>query len=178
MLGLKRGTVKLMSAHEEWALLFQEERRALLEKLAGHIVAIEHVGSTAIPGVPAKPIIDILLVVSSIDDSNIHSFVSPLQELGYSHMHKYPDRQFFAKGPEEDRTHHLSLVAQDREGHWQDPVKFRDYLRANVTVAEQYAILKRKLAAQFAQDRSSYTQAKQEFILMVLKRAKSEGNHG
>jgi GrpB-like predicted nucleotidyltransferase (UPF0157 family) len=177
MLGLKRGSVRLANAHDQWALLFQEEKRVLLDTLSGGIIAVEHVGSTAIPGVPAKPIIDILMVVASIDNSYIQSFVSPLQQLGYSHMHSHPDRQFFAKGPEVKRTHHLNLVERDAEGHWQDPVRFRDYLRARPLLAEEYAALKTKLAARFADDRSSYTKAKEEFIRMILDRAGSESNH-
>ncbi|MBU1178210.1 GrpB family protein [Patescibacteria group bacterium] len=173
MLGLKRGTVKLASAHDEWALVFAEEKKLLADTFKDRMVAIEHVGSTAIPGVPAKPIIDIRMAVSPLDDSIIEGFIEPLRGLGYSYRHKFPDRYFFAKGPEENRTHHLSIVLAGSESGWQDSILFRDYLRKNKLAREEYTALKEKLAEQFAEDRAAYTEAKKEFITKIIKLSKS-----
>ena len=171
MLGLKRGTVKLAKAHDEWAQLFEKEKQLLLDTLKDRIIAIEHVGSTAIKGVPAKPIIDIRIAVSSLDDSYIKGFIAPLEKLGYSYMHKYLDRHFFAKGPEENRTHHISIVKAGSDS-WNDAILFRDYLRNNKQTREEYASLKQKLAKQFSEDRASYTKAKEEFIQKIIEQAK------
>lgn len=173
MLGLKRGTVKLVKAHDEWARLFEKEKQSLLEMFGYRIIAIEHVGSTAIPDIPAKPIIDIRIAVSSLDDSYIKKFVAPLKKLGYSYMHKFSDRHFFAKGPEENRTHHISLVKVGSEVGWLDSILFRDYLLRNKRAREEYATLKQKLASQFAEDRASYTKYKEKFIQKIIKLAKT-----
>ena len=172
MLGLKRGTVKLAKNHDEWARAFEIEKRSLLKTFGDRIVAIEHVGSTAIPGVPAKPIIDIRVAVTSLDDSYINGFVEPFKKLGYFYMHKFPDRHFFAKGPEEKRTHHVSIVKVNSEIGWQDAVLFRDYLRSNKISREEYASFKQKLAEQFTEDRASYTKAKENFIQEIVRLAK------
>jgi GrpB-like predicted nucleotidyltransferase (UPF0157 family) len=172
MLGLKRGTVKLVnSCHDEWAQLFEIEKHLLFETFGNRIIAIEHVGSTAIPEVPAKPLIDMDVAVSSLSDEYIEEFVAPLEKLGYHYMHKFPDRHFFAKGPEEQRTHHLNLVELNN-GEWRNTLLFRDYMRRNKHAREEYAALKKKLAEQFSEDRASYTKAKEEFIQKIIKFAK------
>lgn len=173
MLGLKRGTVKLTEAHEEWARLFGIEKELLKKTFGDRIIAIEHVGSTSIPGVPAKPLLDMNVAVSSLDDTYIQEFVVPLENLGYHYMHKFPDRHFFAKGPEALRTHHLNLVTQDSE-EWQNSILFRDFMRHNKLARDEYAALKQKLAKQFADDRASYTKAKEEFIQNIISQAKVE----
>jgi len=174
MLGLKRGTVKLASAHDEWARLFEEEKQRLIKAIGKYILDIEHVGSTAISGVPAKPIIDIRIAIPSLDDSYIENMIAPLKAMDYSYMHKFPDRHFFAKGPEECRTHHISFVKANSEVGWQDAILFRDYLRRNDGAREEYAVLKRELAKKFAEDRASYTKAKEEFIGKIVQLARLE----
>ena len=174
MLGLKRGTVKLCEHHDEWAKLYEQEKQLLLETFGDSIIAIEHVGSTAIPGVPAKPLIDMNVAIPSIDDATIEKFIPKLQELGYTYMHKYPDRHFFAKGPEEKRTHHLNLVKVGSETGWNDHILFRDYLNNHKTARDEYTALKLRLAQQFAEDRESYTKAKEEFILGIIQQARYE----
>ena len=173
MLGLKRGTVKLASAHDEWARLFEKEKALLLETFGDRIIAIEHVGSTSIPGVPAKPLIDMNVVVSSLDDEYIAGFVVPLEKLGYHYMHKFTERRFFAKGPEAQRTHHLNLVELDSD-EWRNSILFRDYMRRNKLACEEYAALKEKLAGQYAEDRASYTKEKEVFIQKIIELAKAE----
>ena len=173
MLGLKRGTVKLVnSCHDEWARLFEIEKQLLLKTFGNRIIAIEHVGSTAIPGVPAKPLIDMNVAVSSLSDEYIEEGVAPLENLGYHYMHKFPDRHFFAKGSEERRTHHLNLVEPDSD-EWRNSILFRDYMRRNKRACEEYAALKEKLAERFSEDRASYTKAKEEFIQKIIELAKA-----
>jgi len=174
ILGLKRGTVKLSEHYDEWAKLFKKEKQLLFDKLGDNIIAIEHVGSTAVPSVPAKPLIDINVAVESIDDVAINKFIEPLKKIGYTYMHKYPDRHFFAKGSEEKRTHHLNLVKMNSDSGWKDHIMFRDHLRRNESSRNKYIKLKIKLAKQYPNDRPSYTKAKEEFIQEIIQRAKLE----
>ncbi len=170
MLGLKRGTVKLASHHKEWAKLFKKEKRLLLKTFGKKIINIQHIGSTAIFGVPAKPIIDIEISILSLDRLYVLKFVRPLKKLGYSYMHKFPTRHFFAKGPEENRTHHLSLVKASSKKGLKETVLFRDYLKNNAGARKEYIKLKQKLVKKFASDRKSYTLGKEKFIKKILKK--------
>ncbi|MDD2655943.1 MAG: GrpB family protein [Patescibacteria group bacterium] len=172
MLGLKRGTVRLEKNHKEWKSLFEIEKQTLLDTLGNLILDIEHVGSTSIPEVPAKPIIDIRLAVSSIEDDYLKQFIELLENLGYHYMHKFPDRHFFAKGPEERRTHHISIVEYGSDS-WSDSLLFRDYLIKNEVEREEYTKLKDDLAKKFENDRPSYTREKEKFIENIIKKAKS-----
>ncbi len=171
-LGLKRGTVRLCEHHDEWAKLYEQEKQLLLDTFVDRIIAIEHIGSTAIPGVPAKPIIGLNAAISSLDKDVVDPFVEPLQKLGYAYMHEYPNRKFFVKSPEEKRTHHLNLVEAGSQTGWYDPILFRDYMNSNKSARDEYAALKIKLAAQFAEDRESYTKTKEEFILGIIQLAR------
>jgi len=173
MLGLKRGTVKLANAHNEWARLFNKEKQLLLDTFGDRIIDIEHVGSTAIQEVPAKPLIDMNVAITSLDDGYIKEFVAPLEKLGYHYMHKYPERHFFAKGPEAKRTHHLNLVELN-SNQWNNSMMFRDYMRRNKQAREEYVALKVKLANQYAEDRASYTKEKEDFIQKIIQLAKAE----
>lgn len=127
-IGLKRGTVELVEHNPDWSILFEQEKQLLLETFGDRILAVEHIGSTAIPGIIAKPIIDINVAAESLDD--IDDFIIKLQELGYEYIHerRYADRQFFPKGPSERRTHHLNLVELDSQTAWVNQLLFRDYL--------------------------------------------------
>lgn len=176
MLGLKRGTVKLREHHEEWARLFVAEKKLLKKTLNNNVVAIEHVGSTAISGVPAKPIIDIRIAVLKLNDQVVEKIDTMLSQIGYFLMHKYPSRYFFAKGPEECRTHHISLVEIDDKNEWKNTILFRDYLRSNKNDCVDYSNLKTKLAEKFATDRTSYTAAKENYIQSIIKKAIAEEN--
>lgn len=173
-LGLKRGTVRLEKYNPEWAALFKEEKKLLLDTFGNRIVAIEHIGSTAIPGVPAKPILDINVAVPSLND--IDDFIAKLQKLGYEYIpeRKFSDRQFFPKGPSEKRTHHLNLVEIISQTGWKNALLFRDYLRAHPKVRNEYAMLKQKLAKKYANNRDEYTEQKSDFVIRIVKKAQQK----
>ncbi|HSX02737.1 MAG TPA: GrpB family protein [Candidatus Saccharimonadia bacterium] len=169
-IGLKRGTVQLAPYDPAWARAFQEERVRLKAALGSSVHDIAHVGSTSIPGLAAKPIIDI---IASVDNLAIYrQLVGPLESLGYEFMPErvFEDRVFFPKGPRENRTHHLSLVIKDSAG-WRDPIRFRDYVRAHEDVRAEYQVLKEALAVQYPNDRASYTKAKDAMIKEIMGRA-------
>jgi hypothetical protein len=130
-------------------------------------------GSTAIPGLAAKPIIDLIAAIRDLDD--VRAWVEPLQTLGYTYISKYeaemPERRFFQKHDAEGRrTHHLHIY--DLPTFQARPERlFRDYVRAHPEVAQPYAQLKRSLAERLGHDRAAYTEAKTDFIQSVVARA-------
>lgn len=164
--------ISIVDYSPEWPALFLEEKRALEEALAPHDVVIEHVGSTSVPGLAAKPIIDIMIGVH--DFSLIDSFVPPIVALGYDYIAKYEDvmpfRRYLRKMRGERNTHHIHMVAFGEE-FWQRHILFRDYLRNNLDAVEQYAALKRELAEREWDHMNDYATAKTEFIRSVERRA-------
>lgn len=155
-----------------WQLLFQEEVARIGKVLdATFITRIEHFGSTAVPGLAAKPIIDLLIGVRSLSIAR-QLFVSPLESLGYAYWRDNPDprRMFFVKGlpPNSPRTHHVHMVEPDSI-LWQR-LLFRDYLRQHPDEAKNYGQLKRQLANRFTSDREAYTQGKTEYIQSIMEK--------
>ena len=106
--GLKRGTVQLQPYDPNWPMGFEKEKQKLLDIFGGKIIAIEHIGSTAVPGLCAKPLIDMIAAIRSFDE--LKDFIEPLKELGYEYMPErmFNDRKFFPKGPHANRKYHLN----------------------------------------------------------------------
>jgi len=130
---------------------------------------IHHVGSTAVPGLDAKPTIDVLVGIDSLEVSR--AAFDPLAELGYLYApYRAEEMHWFCKPHPSRRTHHLHLVPTDSE-RFRNELAFRDRLRSDRTVADEYAVLKHDLAQRFADDREAYTEAKAEFIRRVLANA-------
>jgi GrpB-like predicted nucleotidyltransferase (UPF0157 family) len=168
VIGLEHGVVRLAPYTPRWAELYAEEAARIRALLGDELLEIEHIGSTAIAGMEAKPILDIGAAVRSFEAGS--RCVGPLERLGYRYMGEYgiPGRHYFVKGS--PRTHHLHMVAIDSE-EWRINLVFRDALRASPELAERYRDLKRRLAAEFENDRVGYTEGKAEFIRSVLRRA-------
>lgn len=133
MIGLERGTVELHEYRPEWKRRYEEEIKRLQSIIGNRILEFEHIGSTAVEGLAAKPIIDLLAVVA--DEAQARDLIPILEEHGYEHrpndMH---DRLFLAKGPHTNRTHYLSITEQGSEFH-EEKLAFREYLRAHPNVA-------------------------------------------
>jgi len=167
-IGLKRGTVELSPYDDAWPRLFEAEKQQILVALDGLIFELEHVGSTSVPGLAAKPLIDTIASMRSLSDYT--KAIAPLRALGYEFMPErvFKDRVFFPKGPRDNRTFHLSLVKENSE-QWIDTLLFRDYLRDHPTERHEYQALKQKLALKFADNRQRYTEAKRGFISSVLE---------
>jgi GrpB-like predicted nucleotidyltransferase (UPF0157 family) len=156
-----------------WPTLFDQERLILSATLAPWLVGpIEHIGSTAVPGLPAKPVIDIMAAVESLAESR--PAIAALVENGYVY---YPYRadvmHWFCKPSAAIRTHHLHLIPIG-SSLWKERIAFRDYLRDNPAKAAEYAELKRQLAEEHEFDREAYTDAKEPFVRDVLKMALNE----
>jgi GrpB-like predicted nucleotidyltransferase (UPF0157 family) len=169
MLGLEKGAIKLSPHREEWHELFAAEAQRLTAAAGKYALAVEHIGSTAICGITAKPIIDIALAVREIAD--VEQIIEPFENLDYIYLgeHGIPDRHYFRKGSPL-RTHHLHVVRIESD-FWRNHLLFRDYLRAHLQIAAQYENLKRELAQTHRENREAYTNGKTEFIENVLKAA-------
>lgn len=175
MIGLKRGSVKLENYNEKWKDIFEEESKLISSKLNKFLIDIQHTGSTAIPGIVAKPIIDIAVAIDSL--SNVEKIIQLLHELGYNYRGEQgiPGRHLFAKGTEENRTHYLHIM---EKGHpeWKNHILFRDYLKSNPKVTKEYEKVKRELAKKYETDRGKYTEGKSKFIQKVIEKAESLKN--
>jgi len=135
---------------------------------------IHHVGSTAVSGLEAKPIIDILVGVRDLETAR--ACFGPLAELGYVHAPYLPEEMhWFCKPDQAHRTHHLHLVPHDFQ-RFRDELALRDRLREDPGLAERYATLKRELASRYREDREAYTDGKTPFVdaaLMAWARARN-----
>jgi len=153
---------------QNWPALFEAERAVLSKVLRPWLMGpIEHVGSTAVPGLPAKPVIDIMAGVDSLDSSR--EALLPLRELGYQYAPYHPDlMHWFCKPSFSHRTHHLHLVPL-RSPLWYDRLRFRDCLRSTPAVANEYAALKYRVAELHRFDREAYTDAKGAFVARILR---------
>ena len=151
----------------QWPAQFAAERDAIAAALAPWLAgAPEHIGSTAVPGLPAKPIIDILAPVVSLAASR--DAIQAAAGLQYVHAAYQADRMhWFCKPGPANRTHHLHLVPVG-SALWRERLAFRDALRADTALRDAYADLKRRLAAAHPQDREAYTDAKGPFVAAVL----------
>ncbi len=162
-----------IAAHDaRWAAEFIAERNRLLDFLPGQFAAIEHIGSTAVPRLAAKPIIDILAGVRTMGEAD--ALLEPLCAHGYETSAEFnatlPDRRWLMRHAHGRRTHHLHLVIFGGE-QWIQQLQFRDVLRADSAIAARYEQLKRELSEQYPHDREAYTHAKTAFINEVLKSA-------
>jgi GrpB-like predicted nucleotidyltransferase (UPF0157 family) len=162
---LKRGVVRLAPHSARWAALFDEEARRLREAIGEYVLDIQHVGSTAIPGIVAKPILDIAVAVSSFEEAVV--CVEPVVRLGYEYRGEngIPRRHYFTKG--EPRTHHLHMVEINGKD-WKEMIAFRDALLHDPKLADEYALLKAELARRFPKDREAYTEGKAAFVAAVV----------
>jgi GrpB-like predicted nucleotidyltransferase (UPF0157 family) len=155
----------------EWPDLFIKEKSLILSETGKSLLSLDHIGSTSIPGLAAKPVIDMLGCIEkfSLDPDCL----APLLRLGYEYKgeHGIPERLFFSKQTNGMRSHHLHVVQQGNP-FWDEHILFRDYLRANPEIAQNYENLKRDLAQKFHNDRLAYVNGKDEFIKNVLRTAK------
>jgi GrpB-like predicted nucleotidyltransferase (UPF0157 family) len=160
--------IYLTSYDEAWPRQFEEERVRLARVLGPWLEGpIEHIGSTAVPGLAAKPVIDIMAGVRDLPSS--FDARTALVPLDYVYFPYRPDvMHWFCKPSPARRTHHLHLVPV-QSALWAERLIFRDYLRSSPAAAAEYAALKTSLAAQYEFDREAYTNAKGAFVRAVLE---------
>jgi len=166
-LGLARLTVRLVAYDPRWPALYLRERARLQQHLGP--LPLEHVGSTSVPGLDAKPILDLMAGVES--DAARTQMIEPLRRAGYTHGDSdvIAGRLYFRRDDEAGlRTHQLSVCAFGGR-FWTEHLAFRDALRADAALAIRYLQLKRELAQRFPSDRIAYSEAKSGFVTAVLR---------
>lgn len=173
---MQDAVVEIVAYDAEWPQRFQAERDALVRLLGRWLVgAPEHIGSTSVPGLAAKPVIDIMAPVASLAASR--DAVPCAAELGYCHYpYQARSMHWFCKPSPARRTHHLHLVPLGSR-LWQERLAFREALRSSAELRAEYEALKRELAARFRTDRDAYTEAKTPFVRRVLDAARRTGPH-
>jgi GrpB-like predicted nucleotidyltransferase (UPF0157 family) len=160
--------VELVDHDPSWSHLYEQEAAKLRAIFDGRLEGIEHIGSTAVPGLCAKPIVDVLVGLRQLELTDEQ--IAAMGELGYHFLgeHGLPGRLFFRKEP---RTHHVHVV-EHRGEHWERQLTFRDTLRSDEEERKRYDAFKRRLAAQ-GHPREVYTELKTPFIREVEARARA-----
>lgn len=164
--------IEVVPYDPRWPALFEAASREIHTVIGGYITGIEHIGSTAVPCLAAKPVIDILVGVRSLSDAPL--FLPPLAPLGYTYVPEhediFPERRYLHRIADGQHTHHVHIVEPGSE-FYRVQLLFRDYLRAHPRDAAAYASLKYQLAGQYHLDREAYTDGKSAFIQEILRLA-------
>jgi GrpB-like predicted nucleotidyltransferase (UPF0157 family) len=167
-----RGRLEVAPYSRKWPRLFEAERALLATAFAPGEFRIEHIGSTAVPGLSAKPTVDVLIGAGTLSD--IEARIPAMEALGYQYVREHeavlPQRRFFAKPKIRPRQFHVHAVELGSP-FWTEHLLFRDSLRANRDLAAEYGTLKIDLTARFGDDWEGYTDAKAPFIQAILRRA-------
>ena len=168
-LGLESKTVRVVPYDDRWPTLFDAEAVLVMdavERLRLPPLIVEHVGSTAVPGLPAKPILDV--AAGRPADTAPSVYIPAFESIGYIYRGDggLPGREFFRRGTL--RSHHVHLV--ERNGtHWSRYLRFRDALRGDPALRDAYAALKHALAERYPRDREAYIAGKTEFVEQVVR---------
>jgi GrpB-like predicted nucleotidyltransferase (UPF0157 family) len=153
-----------------WSALFENEASLLRRSFSGQEISIEHIGSTAVSGLDAKPIIDIMIGFQKMNPNDV---VEKIEALGYEHWKEdtfQHVRLFFIKWGPVKKSRLMQIHATTiHNDFWNDQIAFRDSLRADHGLAKEYVLLKRKLAEKYQNDRDGYTSAKTKFVREVLR---------
>ncbi|MBS4745116.1 GrpB family protein [Bacillus safensis] len=167
MLGLPRGEVFLVPWSAEWVKEFEMEKKRIEEVIGQYIVNVHHIGSTAVSGLSAKPIIDIAIEINHFVDGE--QCATALQGLGYSYRgtNVLPERHYFSKG--EPRTHQIHMY-QTGNRYLLEQINFRDYLRSNELAKSEYQQLKLNLSSVCKNDKHKYAEGKTDFVKSILER--------
>ncbi len=174
MLGQHKANIAVVPYQSDWKELFEQEADLLRSALGEKALRIEHIGSTSIPGMAAKSIIDIMVAVVSLPEAT--KLIPVVEALGYEYKphDTIPERVYFAKEhTPEYRTHHLNFTQQE-SGFWKNQIAFRDYLRTHSQIAAEYGDLKKRLAEIYAHTHQLDRDGKTEFVTRVLELAEKE----
>jgi GrpB-like predicted nucleotidyltransferase (UPF0157 family) len=169
IIGLQRKKVRISSYNSEWKKIYKKEKELLFSVLGDQVLDIQHIGSTSVPGVKSKPIIDIVVVVKKIKDAE--NLIESVEKLGYEYKHEagVRGRRFFVKGSEKNRTHYIHMVKLDGK-QWKNLTNFREYLLEDKKNIKEYNELKESLAKEYKDDRDTYTKKKSIFISKAIKK--------
>lgn len=161
--------IEIVEYNPHWPALYEEERARVAAALGALVASIEHIGSTSVPGLSAKPIIDLLVTVTRL--GQVDPYVAPLESLDYTYFPILGNAARYTFGKGDPHTHHLHIVQHGGEEHLR-PLAFRDELRTHPDDARRYAALKRDLAARFHGNRRAYLQGKSDFVRSIESKAR------
>jgi GrpB-like predicted nucleotidyltransferase (UPF0157 family) len=169
--------VTIVDYNPIWPELFEREKGKLLVAVGDYVLDIQHVGSTAVPGLAAKPVIDIMIGVRALAEADA-ACIKPIVQLGYEYVQAFetmmPFRRYFRRdNPDGVRTHQIHLVEKESE-FWQRHLAFRDYLRSHQEARAAYEQIKRDLAVQEWETVNDYAAAKTDFIRTIEAKALAE----
>ncbi|KXY71264.1 GrpB family protein [Bacillus anthracis] len=155
---------------KKWHEEYVKEKEKFISLFGGECIAIEHIGSTSVQGLGAKPLIDMMIGVTDLQI--IEKWIDDLLKIGYEYVPKEtPNWRFFRKGKWRAGTHHLHVYIYNSD-EWKNNLLFRDFLIKHEWARKEYRELKERLAATYPFDRVSYTNAKAPFIQKIIKEAK------
>jgi len=170
--------IQVVPYNPDWKMLFEQERELITEVLGENIVLnVEHFGSTSVAGLAAKPTIDIIVEVSNLNEKVKQVIIKKLETIGYGNMYNVEkeNKMTFGKGYSENyvytQTYHVHI--REKGSMPQEEIYFRDFLRQNSDVRDEYAKLKYTLAEKYQFNREDYTQAKTEFIMKITEQQKN-----
>ena len=159
----------------QWPVLFEQEKAAIITVLGSSRLVVEHIGSTAVPGLAAKPVIDLGVGIRSLAEAPV--LIPSIETLGYAYeptLEQFtPERRFFWKGTPTVHTYHLHMAEMDNPILVR-PLRFRDYLRRHPGLAEKYGEIKQELAKRCGQDLDAYVNGKTAFIEQVMLEIEKE----
>jgi len=170
-LGLPDGIVQILPFNPAWNESFTAERERLKLAIGAQVVDIQHIGSTSIPSMPSKPVLDIGIAV--VDFESAKDYIDPVVGLGYKYLGEYGilRRHFFMRG--NPRPHHIHML-ENNSREWRSHLLFKTFLSEHPDFAREYAQLKFNLAQKHKTDRDAYQNGKEKFIKRVLELAKEE----
>lgn len=173
MLGLNKDIVRLVPHEDDWHLEYEKERKILEKVMAGYALDIQHVGSTSLPGISAKPILDIAVAVK--DKKALEELIPIMTDAGYDVKNSIDDlgEILARKGTPDCRTHYIHIEVLGSE-FWNDHILFRDYLLNHPEYIPEYEKVKVDAFNHFKDERKKYTSAKNDFIQKILKLAQDE----
>jgi GrpB-like predicted nucleotidyltransferase (UPF0157 family) len=171
--------ILVVDYNPQWPILFEQEKERLIDALENSLLMVEHLGSTAVPCLAAKPVIDIGLGIRSLAEAP--ALMPAIENLGYIYEptleQLLPERRFFWKGTPAVHTYHLHLAEVDNPVLLR-PLRFRDYLRRNPGIAEKYGDLKKELAKRCGQDIDAYVNGKTAFVEQIMLEIEKESENG
>jgi GrpB-like predicted nucleotidyltransferase (UPF0157 family) len=170
------GTLRLVAHDPAWPERFAAEAERIRRAAGPLATAIEHVGSTAVPGLAGKPVLDIGIAVASEGDAD--ACVAPLEGLGYEHRGPYgddPRRRYYVRDEDRRRVAQIHLYVLPAQA-WDEKLGFRDALRADPALAQAYAAEKQRVADQVGWDKGAYSVAKGPFVEAVLAQLRASGH--
>ena len=175
LVAIDRMKIIIERYNNNWRTKFEEEFDLLMNSIKESDIKIEHIGSTSIEGLAAKPIIDIMIGLKDFNTANNH--ISTIESLGYNYVSKYenimPHRRFFTKESSGKRTHHVHMVGLESE-FWNRHLRFRNHLRNNNEDRDKYLELKMDLAKREWANGNEYADAKSEFIKEIEEKTKAK----